>query len=56
MKVYEVTHIICNNRGRIVLNEVYPIAFNTESEMNEYMKSKWAMTENNESYSAVEIQ
>lgn len=56
MKVYEVTHTICNKQGRLISTEVYPIAFNTESEMNEYMRSKWAMAENNESYVAVEIQ
>lgn len=56
MKVYEVTHTICNKQGRLISTEVYPIAFNTESEMSEYMKSKWAMAENNESYVAVEIQ
>lgn len=55
MKVYEVTHNVWNRQGRLITKEVYPVAFNTESEMNEYMKSKWAMSENNESYVAVEI-
>lgn len=55
MKVYEVTRIILNKRGRVVLKEKFPVAFENEKEMGKYMKSKWEMAENNESFTAVEI-
>ena len=55
MKIYELTHITFNKRGRIITKVVFPVAFNTELEMNEYMKIKWAMADDNESYIAVEI-
>lgn len=56
MKVYQVVHKVWNKQGRLIIDESFPIAFNTESEMNSYMKGKWAMCENNESYVAWELQ
>jgi hypothetical protein len=55
MKVYEVTKIVINRRGRLISKETWCIAFNTIAEMNHYMNGKWAMAEDNESYTAVEL-
>lgn len=56
MKVYEVVHKVWNKQGRLITDETFHVAFNTESEMNNYMKGKWSMCENNESYVAWEMQ
>lgn len=55
MKVYEVTKIVINRRGRLISKETWCVSFNTIAEMNRYMNGKWAMGEDNESYTAVEL-
>jgi hypothetical protein len=56
MKVYQIIHNVWNRQGRLIINETFHVAFNTESEMNYYMQGKWSMCENNESYIAYELQ
>lgn len=56
MKVYQIIHNVWNRQGRLIINEIFHVAFNTESEMNYYMQGKWSMCENNESYVAYELQ
>ena len=55
MKVYEVTRTIVNKRGRVVLTEKFPVAFENEKEMTKYMNAKWEMAESNESFVAIKI-
>lgn len=55
MKIYEVTKIVTNRRGRVISKETWTVAFNTIAEMNYYMNGKWSMAEDNESFTAVEI-
>lgn len=55
MKVYEVTKIVINRRGRVISKDTWYTAFDTIAEMNRYMNGKWAMAEDNEIYTAVEL-
>lgn len=55
MKIYEVTKIVINRRGRIIAKESWTVAFNSVAEMNYYMNGKWTMAEDNESFTAIEI-
>lgn len=50
MIIYEIWHTVTNRRGRLIFKEVYSLGFCSEEEADRYIKGKWAMADNNESY------